>query len=169
VENTAVFNLLASSIIIPGVTETTTLYSPLIGSWDITARWHLPGRDIKEAKGEWHFIRILGGRVVQDVLFQKGSSPDQYGITLRGYDSTQDIWHVTWMQPGGGEFVNLAGRKAGDRIIHVGRGSDSTQQERWSFINIKEESFIWLGEVSRDGGVTWELEQEMLEVKQAEG
>ena len=72
-----------------------------------------------------------------------------------------DTWHVSWMHPAGGEFVNLVGRKVGDRIVHEGVGTDPRRRERWSFTEITLTSFVWLGEVSFDGGTTWFLEQEM--------
>jgi hypothetical protein len=31
---------------------------------------------------------------------------------------------------------------------------------RWSFNDLKGDSFIWRGEKSRDGGKTWKLEEE---------
>ena len=65
------------------------------------------------------------------------------------------------MQPYGGEYVHLIGRKAGDRIVQEGQGTDPQQRERWSFNEITPHSFLWLGEVSRDGGAKWFLEQEM--------
>ncbi|QXD13696.1 hypothetical protein GQ464_009405 [Rhodocaloribacter litoris] len=33
--------------------------------------------------------------------------------------------------------------------------------ERWRFTEIAPDSFLRLGEVSKDGGVSWELVQEM--------
>jgi hypothetical protein len=137
------------------------LYAPLIGSWDIEATWHDRDGKQKEAKGEWHFSWILGGRGIQDVLFVAGARPDQYGTTLRCYDPAMDAWQVTWMQPYGGEFVHLIGRKIGDRIVNESIGSANHRRARWSFTSITPDSFLWLGEVSADDGVTWFLEQEM--------
>jgi hypothetical protein len=38
--------------------------------------------------------------------------------------------------------------------IHNRRGTDASRQERLSITDIKKNAFTWLGEVSRDGGVT---------------
>ncbi len=76
-----------------------------------------------------------------------------------------DAWHITWMQPYGGEFVQLIGRKVGDRIVQEGTSSDPRRRERWSFTNITKDSFVWFGEVSFDDGATWFLEQEMRAIR----
>jgi hypothetical protein len=156
-----IFDLISASGPFPDHTEQAMLYGQFVGSWDIDALWHLPDGSTRTAKGEWHFGWILGGRGVQDVLFAAGAPRDHYGITLRCYDPSADIWHVTWMQPYGGEFVHLTGRKEGERIIQEGQGSDPSRRERWSFNDITPDSFLWLGEASFDGGLTWTLEQEM--------
>jgi hypothetical protein len=101
---------------------------------------------------------------VQDVLFAVGSPRKQYGTSLRVVDPRSGLWHVVWMQPGSGEFVALIGRAEGDRIVHRGHPLDDPQGplQRWSFTDISETSFTWIGEASTDGGVSWSVEQTML-------
>jgi len=43
------------------------------------------------------------------------------------------------------------------------------RQGSWSVTDIKENAFTRLGKVSRDGGVTWMLEQEMFGGRQVAG
>lgn len=158
-------DLLAASGPFPEYAEKLMLYGQFVGSWDIAATWHEQNGGHKQGKGEWHFNWVLGGRGIQDVLFAAGASPHQFGTTLRCYDAALDVWHVAWMQPSGGEFVHLVGRKVGDRIVQEGVGSDPRRRERWSFTEITSDSFLWLSEVSFDEGATWFLEQEMRAVR----
>ncbi len=160
-DHSVVFDLLAASGPFPDYADKLMLYGQLVGSWDIDAKWYASGKPPRTGKGEWHFAWVLGGRGVQDVLFSAGAASHKFGITLRCYDPDHDVWHVTWMQPYGGEFVYLVGRQVGDRIVQEGAGPDSSRRERWSFAEITQSSFHWLGEVSFDGGLTWTLEQEM--------
>ncbi len=95
------------------------------------------------------------------MLFASDAPAHRYGTTLRCYDAARDVWHVSWMIPGGGEFVNLVGRQIGDRIVQEGAGPDPGRLERWTFSDITPHAFIWRGEVSFDRGKTWSLEQEM--------
>jgi hypothetical protein len=156
-----VFDLVAASGPFGVYAEKLTLFGQFVGSWDIEATWYQQGGGERNGKGEWHFGWILGGRGIQDVLFAARAPGHQFGTTLRCYDVAMDAWHVTWMQPYGGEFVNLIGRKVGERIVQEGSGSDHRRRERWSFTDITPDSFLWLGEVSLDDGLTWSLEQEM--------
>jgi hypothetical protein len=145
----------------PEYAEKLMLYGQFVGRWDIAATWIKAGGERSHASGEWHFSWILGGRGIQDVLFRKNASPRTYGTTIRCYDSESDLWHVAWMQPYGREFVHLIGRQIGDRIVQEGTAADPVRRERWSFTEIRRNSFLWLGEASCDGGVTWVLKQEM--------
>ena len=100
------------------------------------------------------------------MLFASGAPVHQFGTTLRCYDSVIDAWHLAWMQPASGEYVYLLGRKVGDRIVGEEVNSPVTDRRvRWSFRDITPDSFLWLGEVTSDDGVTWFLEQEMRAVR----
>jgi hypothetical protein len=166
-KQTDVFDLLSASGPFAELTEKLMLYGQLVGSWDIDAIWYERDGNHRTGKGEWYFNWILGGRGIQDVLFAAGASADEFGTTLRCYDDNLDVWHVTWMQPYGGEFVHLLGRKVGDRIVQEGIAVDPARRERWSFVDITPVSFLWLGEVSFDNGMTWLLEQEMRAVRRS--
>ena len=49
----------------------------------------------------------------------------------------------------------------GDRIVLQGTAPDGTP-ERWSFNDISADRCIWRGEISRDGGASWSLNEEMI-------
>lgn len=141
--------------------ERLMLYGRLVGSWDVESRWYQNGEVSSTAEGEWHFAWVLGGTCVQDVLFRKGAPPREYGTTLRCYDAANDVWHVTWMQPASREYAHLVGRGSEGRIVQEVLSPTSGEKERWIFLDITADSFVWRGEVSRDGGATWVLQQEM--------
>jgi hypothetical protein len=166
-KTTDVFSLLTASGPFAEYVEALMLFGQFVGSWDIESTWYEQDGGQREGKGEWHFAWVLGGRGIQDVLFRAGAPPHQFGTSLRCYDAATDVWHVTWMQPHGGEFVQLVGRKAGDRIVQEGTSSDPLRRERWSFTDITKDSFVWLGEVKFDDGATWFLEQEMRAIRRA--
>lgn len=137
------------------------LFGRFVGSWDVESTSFRSDGTRQERKGEWHFAWVLGGRAIQDVLFEMGASPDRYGTTIRAYDERTGVWHVSWMAPAWHEYVHLVARAEGDRIVLEGSGPDPNRRERWSFNEIKDDSFLWRGEVSFDEGKTWALEQEI--------
>jgi hypothetical protein len=156
-----VFSLLAAEGPIEELADKLMLFGRFVGAWEVELTNVAPDGTRSEQVGEWHFAWALGGRGIQDVLFEKGAPPDRRGTTLRAYDDRIDAWHVTWVGPVWHEFVNLVARAEGDRIVLEGTGTDPAELKRWSFNEIKDDSFLWRGEVSLDGGETWTLEQEM--------
>ena len=161
--------LLAADGPAPSHADKLMLYGQFVGSWDIHSTNFNADGTRTERQGEWHFAWVLGGRGVQDVLFASGAPAHKYGTTLRCYDETHDVWRVSWMAPGGGEFANLIGCHIGDCIVQEGAGPDPRRVERWTFSDITPTAFTWRGEVSFDQGKTWSLEQEMRAVRRTGG
>ena len=58
-------------------------------------------------------------------------------------------------------YTRQIGRAQGDDIVQLGN-NDAGEAVRWSFTAIKPDSFRWLGERSRDGGKSWQLQAEFL-------
>ncbi len=156
-----VFELLKADGPDPELPGKQLFYAPLIGSWEIIHRTIADDGSVSEREGQWHFAWILGGRGVQDVLFANGAPAGARNTALRCYDESIEAWRVTAMQSIGGEFVSLIARGAEGQIVQEGAAHDGSSRERWTFSEISDESFLWRGESSTDGGRTWKLHQEM--------
>ena len=150
-----VIRLLSADGPFPDEAERLALYGRLVGSWDIDAVWFDETGGRREMRGEWHFAWVLGGRAIQDVLFGAGMPRDRFGTTIRCYDRASDAWHVFWTQPAGGEFAYLRGRRVDGDIVQEGVDPTTGRHLRWSFTDITDDSFLWIGEVSADEGRTW--------------
>jgi len=147
------------------------LYGWLIGSWDLEVTEHLPDGSERRRPGEWHFAWVLEGRAIQDVWIvpprgaRRGSDAaaqaEYYGTTLRIYDPRIDAWHIRYFDPVIQAEVTQTGRRQGEGIIQEGTDSTGTPR-RWSFSEITPESFRWRGEVSTDGGKSWQVQTEFL-------
>ena len=140
-----------------------TLYSSLLGSWDLDVIDHNPDGSRQLGKGEVHFAWVLEGRAIQDVWIvpprgaERPGVPgprNRYGTTLRIYDPRADVWHVNWFNAVTGRTNTLIGRRRGDQILQEGTDADGSLI-RWTFSAITAESFHWRGEVSSDRGMTW--------------
>jgi hypothetical protein len=161
--------VLPSEVISPDLNQNADLYGWLIGSWEIDATDYDLGASTHKSKGEWHFSRVLEGRAIQDIFIVPirgsrqgvGKEGNRYGTTLRFYDPTIDAWRITWFNPVRAVKNELIARRKGNDIVQDGKLDDGTLM-RWSFVDIKSDSFRWLGESSNDGGKTWVLGAEFL-------
>lgn len=144
-----------------------SLFGQFIGSWKLI--WAGTGSDGKPVTmtGELHFGWVLGGRAVQDIWIVPGRGhPDEgragsgfHGSTIRFYDPAIDAWRSTWIEPVNGRVRCFVGRAAGDDIVLL--SDEDENQLRWRFTDITPDSFCWSGEISHDGGATWEFDEEM--------
>lgn len=147
-----------------------TLYDRVLGDWELEVIDHGADGSRRVSTGEVHFVWVLEGRAIQDVWIvpARGErNPDlpsrgnRYGTTLRVYDPTEDVWRVTWFNPVNGTVSRLVARQVGDDIVQEGEGADGSGI-RWSFTRITPTSFHWVGEVSRDGGESWQVQSEFI-------
>jgi hypothetical protein len=129
------------------------LYGWLIGDWTMEATVHLSDGNTHVGRGEIHFGWVLEGRAIQDVWILPGIF---HGTTLRVFDPGLDAWHIIWSDPLRQFYARQIGRASGKDIVQ--EGTDNTGATiRWSFTEITPGSFRWLGELSPDGGATWQL------------
>jgi hypothetical protein len=144
------------------------LFGQFVGSWDVDARQILPDGRERELHGEWHFFWVLEGRAIQDVIMTPGRAErdaskwamGDYQTAIRFYRPSDGTWDVTAISPPFNQVHRLVARKVGDRIVLEGKRPDGTPQ-RWSFNDITPNSVRWLGEVSRDDGKNWIVEEEL--------
>ena len=146
------------------------LFDWLIGDWEADVYDYRAGGSKCVSKGEWHFGWVLEGRAVQDVWIVPRRSErnattlgdnNRYGTTIRMYDPKLDAWRVFWFNPVTQDRTELIGRKVGNTIVQQCVDEDGSFT-RWTFQDIKPDSFTWRGEFSTDGGNTWQLDAEFL-------
>src|SRR5262249_39909299 len=79
-----------------------------------------------------------------------------YGTTIRVYDPALDAWRIYWIDPATNVYRQQIGRKVGNDIVQEGT-IESGALSRWSFTEIRVDSFHWKGEASLDKGASWKL------------
>ena len=135
--------------------EKLALYGWAVGDWMLAATTYDDSGIARDGAGEVHFGWVLDGRAIQDVWILYGVF---YGTTLRVYDPGLDAWHILWSDPVRQIYTRQIGRKQGDTIVQVGMLDEVVL--RWTFSEIRADSFHWTGERSADGGVTWRLQSD---------
>jgi hypothetical protein len=143
------------------------VFDHFVGHWELDCTYFDAEGGVRRTAGEWHFGWILGGLAMQDVLYfyppgQRPNHPANLrgGTTVRVFDATTKQWTVTWNNAAAGWAITLHGGAVGDRIVLMGVDIDGSAL-RWSFNDISADQFLWRGEISKDDGTTWRLEQEM--------
>ena len=142
-------------------------FGQFTGQWDIA--WEGMADDGRPAtgRGRLTFGWVLGGRAVQDVWEVK-LDPDVdgtprtggfHGTTVRFYDPAIGAWRSTWIEPYHARVRRFIGRLDGDGILLVSDEDDP--QLRWRFTDVTPDAFTWIGELSRDGGASWQHDETM--------
>ncbi|MGE5645428.1 MAG: hypothetical protein ACM336_06505 [Acidobacteriota bacterium] len=152
----------------PEIPESDDVYGWLVGSWELEVYDYESDGEVRRSKGEAHFGWVLEGRAVQDVWIMPPRSErtpalagcgNRYGTTLRVWDPSIQAWRITWINPVSGARDELIGRRSGKDIVQVGHHSDGTPI-RWSFTEITQDSFLWVGESLSPDGTTSKLQAE---------
>lgn len=138
------------------------IYGPLTGSWFAEVLDVEDDGSKRVSEGEWHFARVLEGRGVQDLLIVPARDKrvpraptrfNRYGSALRIFDVKSSAWRVHWCNPADGDIHILEGRRTDDDIVEHGESRNGGVL-RWTFFDIKQESFLARGEASATNGGT---------------
>ncbi len=138
------------------------VWDRLVGTWDCDFAFYLEDGSVRHSPGELEFGWVLDGRALQDLWItypKPGETERGIGTSIRFFDDKSRSWRVVFVSPKHGAVLTVQGGVEGDRIVLMGQDADGGQL-RWSFNEIKADSFTWRGEKSRDGGKTWRLEEE---------
>jgi hypothetical protein len=153
---------LAASHPHPSLGDEAQAFDRLVGTWDCDYSFHADDGTVSHATGELRFGWIIDGHALQDIWITYPKEPTEerlIGTSVRFYDLKTKLWRVVFVLPALGLLTTVEGRAEGDRIVLTGEASDGSRR-RWSFNDIRAESFVWRGEKSRDGGKTWRLVEE---------
>lgn len=147
----------------PSLGDEARTFDRVVGTWDADYSFHAEDGSVRHSRGEVIFGWILDGYALQDVFISYPKRPgDERKIVtgVRFFDAKAKVWRVVFVAPSFGVVIMMEGGAEGeDRIVLRGKDSDRASL-RWSFNDIRADSFIWRGEISRDRGKTWRLEEE---------
>lgn len=131
------------------------LFGRFVGAWTVDGTDTAPDGTETRYGGRWDFGYILGGRAIQDVLYSEGL---EHGTTIR-MPRGDGSWDVVWISPMQRSVTHLHARPEGEQIVIT--GAQGEWRLRWSFNDIRPDSFVWRGEHSTDGGASFRVAEEM--------
>ncbi|WP_340103531.1 hypothetical protein [Rhodohalobacter sp. 8-1] len=127
-----------------------------IGEWNLT--WEDP--DGSTGTGVNKIERILNDAVIKENF--EGLTGVYAGFIGKSYSVYQPAsgeWKQTWVDNNGG-YLDFTGKFVDNRRLFTRTGIDlngNPIMQRMIFYDIREDSFTWDWEVSRDAGNTWTL------------
>ncbi len=142
--------------------EQSRLFDPFVGTWNIDYTNFNADGTVTRYGGKVIFGWIIDGWAMQDIWMSYPLGVDKersIGTSVRFFDRTKNQWRVVWIAPSAGVVTMVEGGAVGDGIVLTGRDENGAIR-RWSFSDIRPDSFVWRGERSRDNGLTWKLEAE---------
>jgi len=147
----------------PSLGHHADLFGRFVGTWDADYSFIAQDGSVRHSRGEVLFGWILDGYALQDIFLsypKPGSTDERKMVTgVRFVDPKTDKWTVMFAAPAFGAAIRMEGGAEDDRIVLRGH-DDKGALLRWSFNDIRPDSFVWRGETSRDSGKTWRLEEE---------
>ena len=143
----------------PSLGDEAKVFDRFVGTWDADFAEYSDDGSIRRSSGEVRFGWILDGRALQDVwiTYPEGKKRErEIGTSVRYYNTKLKQWCVVFVDPAASNLAIVTGGAVGDRIVLRNQTSDGTMR-RWSFNDIRPDSFVWRGEKSIDQGKTWRL------------
>jgi hypothetical protein len=158
----AMINALRSADANPSIGEEAKTFDRLVGAWDADFTFYRADGTVSHKKGELLFGWIMDGHAIQDLWIGYPTHDQKertIGTTIRFFDTALKQWRVVFVNPQFNYVVTAQGGREGDRIVLHGRDADG-MPIRWTFSEMKPDSFYWQGEKSHDGGKTWKIEED---------
>lgn len=147
----------------PSLGDQANVFGRFVGTWDVDYTFFTKDGKTSHAKGEVIAGWVMDGHAIQDLFISYPTAQEKerhMGTTVRYFDPKSGQWRITFVLPEFDYVRTLSGGAVGnDRIVLRGQDPDGTEL-RWSFNDIRADTFVWRGEKSEDHGKTWWMEEE---------
>ena len=147
----------------PSLGEQAKVFGRFVGTWEIEFTDFSSDGKVTHRSGELIVGWVMDGRAIQDlfIVYPSAAHEDrQVYTTLRYFDPKSGTWRAAFIDPEHVSIARFAGGAVGyDRIVLDSQDFNG-KQTRWSFNDIRPDSFVWREEESSDGGKTWRLQAE---------
>ena len=147
----------------PSLGEQAQVFGRFVGIWDGEYAEFSKDGKTTHSSGEWIFGWVMDGRVIQDlfIIHPSAARKERYiGTTLRYFEPKSGTWSATFVDPENGSVATLTGGPVEDGRIVLHNQSKEGRETRWSFDEIRPDSWVFRDEETGDGGKTWRLREE---------
>jgi hypothetical protein len=147
----------------PSLGDQAQVLGRLVGTWDVEYTDFAKDGKALHRTGQFIVGWVMDGRAIQDVWIvnPSGKRKDREVYTdLHYFDPKTRTWGATFVDPEHGSVARFTGGPVGNDRFVLETQDMNSEQTRWSFNDIRPDSFVWRDEASRDGGKTWRLQAE---------
>jgi hypothetical protein len=147
----------------PSLGDQAQVLGRLVGTWDVEYTDFAKDGKAIHRTGEFIVGWVMDGRAIQDlwIVNPSGKRKDREVYTdVHYFDPRTRTWRATFVDPEHGSVARFTGGPAGSDRFVLETQDLNGEQTRWSFNDIRPDSFVWRDEASSDGGKTWRLQAE---------
>jgi hypothetical protein len=147
----------------PALGDQAQVLGRIIGTWDVEYTDFAKDGTATHRTGEFIVGWIMDGQAIQDlwIVNPSGTRKEREVYTdLHWFNAKTRTWHATFVDPEHGSVAKFAGGPVGDDRYVLETSDLGSKQTRWSFNDIRPDSFVWRDEASNDDGKTWKLQSE---------
>lgn len=149
----------------PNAPEQLAHWNKVIGSWTTTEEsLKRDGTGWAPSKGAlWNFYWAMDGWAIRDEYFSPPlnseiSDPNkrQIGTNIRVFNQEKNEWIMAWITKTGQSVDVYSAKSDGKTIVmYTPALKEGAQHKRITFFDIKDNSFEWKMEFSKDGKTNW--------------
>lgn len=135
----------------------------LTGTWDVKYTDYSRDGKVTHRTGELTFGWVMDGRVMQDLWVVNPSAADEgreVYSDLFFFDPKTNAWLSASVDPEHPSIARFTGHTGGDNRLVFESHDFGTEETRWSYNDIRSDSFVFRAEESGDGGRTWKVQSE---------
>src|SRR3984893_6244056 len=147
----------------PSLGEQAQVFGRFVGIWDGEYTEFSKDGKTTHSSGEWIFGWVMDGRAIQDlfIIHPSAARKEKYiGTSLVYFGPDFGTWSVTFVDPENGSVATLTGGAVEDGRIVLHSQNKDGKETRWSFDEIRPDSWVFRDEETSDGGKTWRLREE---------
>ena len=135
----------------------------LVGTWDVEYTTFAKDGTASQRTGEFIVEWVMDGRALQDlwIVHPSGTRTErEVYADLHWFDAKSRTWRAAFVDPEHGSVAKFTGGPVGSDRYVLETPDLGSNRTRWSFYDIRRDSFAVRGEASNDEGKTWKLESE---------
>lgn len=147
----------------PSLGDQAKVFGRFVGTWDVEYVDFSKDGKVTHRSGELIVGWVMDGRAIQDlwIVNPSGSRKEREVYTdLRYFDPKSGTWPATFIDPENVSVAKFTGGAVGDDQIVLDSQDLDAGETRWSFNDIRPDSFVFRDEGSSDSGKTWRLRSE---------